>query len=283
MFGDYQFTRSLSVNLPFPTLPRRTFFFGILVGLTPLLPTGFIPADDLSQTQISLTLPPGSTLSQSSAAVARAEALAWKNPHVKTIYTAIGGGASGSDPFASSTGGSVNKATLTINLTPRDERSVYQTLFRCPPIFNSAFNGLLIRRSDLDLRNPQADEQLALHARQLLKPVVGEQHVSCTEHVEQLIRIFLPSGKASVQICAATLGMTVRTLQRTLDAEGTCFTELLNQSRRQLAQQYLSNPRMRVTDIADLLGYTSIGAFSRWHKSSFGRSPKQGRSGHGPT
>ena len=99
------------------------FFFGILVGLTPLLPTGFIPADDLSQTQISLTLPPGSTLSQSSAAVARAEALAWKNPHVKTIYTAIGGGASGSDPFASSTGGSVNKATLTINLTPRDERS----------------------------------------------------------------------------------------------------------------------------------------------------------------
>ena len=26
MFGDYQFTRSLSVNLPFPTLPRRTFF-----------------------------------------------------------------------------------------------------------------------------------------------------------------------------------------------------------------------------------------------------------------
>ncbi|MGU5662436.1 hypothetical protein, partial [Aeromonas sanarellii] len=27
LFGDYQFTRSLSVNLPFPTLPRRTFLF----------------------------------------------------------------------------------------------------------------------------------------------------------------------------------------------------------------------------------------------------------------
>ena len=180
-------------------------------------------------------------------------------------------------------GWAAQNVCFTHDAPPRDERSVYQTLFRCPPIFNSAFNGLLIRRSDLDLRNPQADEQLALHARQLLKPVVGEQHVSCTEHVEQLIRIFLPSGKASVQICAATLGMTVRTLQRTLDAEGTCFTDLLNQSRRQLAQQYLSNPRMRVTDIADLLGYTSIGAFSRWHKSSFGSSPKQGRSGHSLT
>lgn len=98
------------------------FFFGVLVGLAPLLPTGFIPPDDLSQTQISLTLPPGSTLAQSRAAVARAEALSWQNPHVKSIYTAIGGGASGSDPFAPSTGGEVRKATLTINLTPRDER-----------------------------------------------------------------------------------------------------------------------------------------------------------------
>ena len=30
MFGDYQFTRSLSVNLPFPTLARRTFNNGPL-------------------------------------------------------------------------------------------------------------------------------------------------------------------------------------------------------------------------------------------------------------
>ncbi len=29
MFGDYQFTRSLSVNLPFPTLPRRTSKYAV--------------------------------------------------------------------------------------------------------------------------------------------------------------------------------------------------------------------------------------------------------------
>jgi AraC-like DNA-binding protein len=135
----------------------------------------------------------------------------------------------------------------------------------------------VIARGDLDLRNPKADEQLALHARQLLTAVAGAQHASCSEHVAHLIRIFLPAGKASVQICAATLGMSVRTLQRTLDAEGVSFTALLSQARQQLARQYLTNPRMRATDIADLLGYTSIGAFSRWYKNSHGTSPRRPR------
>ena len=97
------------------------FFVGTLLGLTPLLPTGFIPPDDLSQTQVTLTLPPGSTFGQSLALVRQAEALVGTHPQVRTIYTAIGGGASGSDPFAPQTS-EVRKATLTINLTPRSER-----------------------------------------------------------------------------------------------------------------------------------------------------------------
>ena len=38
---------------------------------TPLLPTGFMPPDDLSQTQITLRLPPGSTFEQTYAATRR--------------------------------------------------------------------------------------------------------------------------------------------------------------------------------------------------------------------
>jgi len=104
------------------TLITVVFFFGTLLGLTPLLPTGFIPPDDLSQTQVALTLPPGSTFSQTLTLVKQAEALVGKNPHVKTIYTTIGGGASGSDPFAPQGAAEVRKGTLTINLTPRGER-----------------------------------------------------------------------------------------------------------------------------------------------------------------
>ena len=98
------------------------FLFGTLFGLTPLLPTGFIPPDDLSQTQVVLTLPPGSTFGQTLALVKQAEAIVGKNPHVKTIYTTIGGGASGADPFAPQGAAEVRKGTLTINLTPRGER-----------------------------------------------------------------------------------------------------------------------------------------------------------------
>ena len=77
------------------TLASTLFFVGVLFGLTPLLPTGFIPPDDLSQTQVSITLAPGSTFSQTDALVKQAEALLRQHPHIKTIYTAIGGGASG--------------------------------------------------------------------------------------------------------------------------------------------------------------------------------------------
>jgi len=97
------------------------------------------------------------------------------------------------------------------------------------------------------------------------------------EEVEQLIKLLLPSGRASVQICAASMGMTVRTLQRALDAEGESFTSLLNRARMQLATQYLANPRMRITDIADMLGYSSIGAFSRWFSQVFGAPPRMSR------
>ena len=98
------------------------FFFGVLIGLTPLLPTGFMPPDDLSQTQVTLRLPPGSTFEQTYATTRQAEALIKNHPHVRNIYTTIGGGASGSDPFDAAGGSVVTQATLTLNLTSRKER-----------------------------------------------------------------------------------------------------------------------------------------------------------------
>lgn len=82
----------------------------------------FIPPDDLSQTQVTLTLPPGATFRQTLELTQQAEALVKQNPHVKLIYTAIGGGKAGADPFMSSGAPESNKATLTLNLTPRKER-----------------------------------------------------------------------------------------------------------------------------------------------------------------
>ena len=97
------------------------FFFGSF-SLVPLLNKGFLPPDDLSQTQVALALPPGSTFQEAFAAAEQARRLVEQNPHVRMVYTAIGGGATGSDPFAPRGAAEVRKATLTINMTPRHER-----------------------------------------------------------------------------------------------------------------------------------------------------------------
>ncbi len=106
----------------FVTLLGAAVFFVGSFALVPLLPTGFIPPDDLSQTQVTVTLPPGSTLKETYAAAEQARALVEKNEHVKLVYTAIGGGAAGSDPFAAGGVPEVRKAVLTINMTHRNDR-----------------------------------------------------------------------------------------------------------------------------------------------------------------
>ena len=104
------------------TLATVVFFAGSF-SLAGLLPTGFIPPDDLSQTQVSIELPPGSTYADTLAAAESARVLVERNEHVKLVYTAVGGGSAGSDPFAPQGASEARKATLTINLTHRRDRS----------------------------------------------------------------------------------------------------------------------------------------------------------------
>lgn len=153
---------------------------------------------------------------------------------------------------------------------PAAELPIFSRMFRCPLQFDNEINGIVLRQADLDRPNQRADDQLARHARQLLDTVMSPTDRTVTQDVDQLIRLLMPAGRASIQNCAASMGMTVRTLQRLLDADGTSFSALLNEARMQLATQYLANPRMRITDIAGMLGYSSIGAFSRWHTQVFG-------------
>jgi multidrug efflux pump subunit AcrB len=97
------------------------FFFGSIM-LIPLLPTGFIPPDDNSQTQVYIELPPGSSLAQTKASAEQARLLVSKVEHVRSVYTTIGGGSAGTDPFAMAGAAETRKATLTVLLTERTER-----------------------------------------------------------------------------------------------------------------------------------------------------------------
>ncbi|MBX3626591.1 MAG: efflux RND transporter permease subunit [Rhizobacter sp.] len=104
------------------TLLGAAVFFVGSFALVPFLPTGFIPPDDLSQTQVTVTLPPGSTFKDTYALAEQAREIVQQNPQIKMVYTAIGGGSAGADPFAPQGAAEVRKAVLTINMTHRNDR-----------------------------------------------------------------------------------------------------------------------------------------------------------------
>ena len=106
----------------FITFIGTALFFAGSLALIPLLPTGFIPPDDNSQTQVYLELAPGATLAQTRAAAEDARQRIAQVSHVKSVYTTIGGGSAGSDPFAGGASAETRKATLTILLAQRGER-----------------------------------------------------------------------------------------------------------------------------------------------------------------
>jgi len=99
------------------------FFVGGLM-LAASLPDSFLPPDDNWQTQITLTLAPGSKLDDTLALAERARGLVEQNPHVRMVYTAIGSSAAGDDPTepSGSSVGNVRTAVLTLNMTHRNER-----------------------------------------------------------------------------------------------------------------------------------------------------------------
>ncbi len=107
------------------TLLATAVFFVGSFWLVTKLEAGFIPPDDFGQTQVMVTLPPGSTFQQTLAAAEQARSVIEKHPHVKLIYTAVGGGSTGADTFTPGGGlPEVRVATLTLNLTHRTDRDL---------------------------------------------------------------------------------------------------------------------------------------------------------------
>ncbi|WP_434623770.1 efflux RND transporter permease subunit [Pseudomonas sp. Z1-29] len=105
------------------TLGAVAFFAGGLM-LATVLPGTFIPPDDDWQTQVTLTLAPGSKLGDTLALAEQARQIVTQNQHVRKVYTAVGDGSAGADLIepAGSNVANVRTAVLTLNLTHRNER-----------------------------------------------------------------------------------------------------------------------------------------------------------------
>jgi AraC-like DNA-binding protein len=155
----------------------------------------------------------------------------------------------------------------------------HRRFFACPVLFDRPDVGLLIARGDLDRPMHGADPALtALLGRELdrlLESLPADASVS--SRARALVRDDLPSGDASVDRVARQLAMSVRTLSRRLDDEGTSFRQLLDSVREELAFAHLRNLAMGIAEIAFLLGYSESSAFHRWFKRRTGRTPLEFR------
>jgi AraC-like DNA-binding protein len=93
--------------------------------------------------------------------------------------------------------------------------------------------------------------------------------------IENAITLLLPHGRARIDIVAQKLGVSGRTLARRLAADGLSFTEILDQLRADLAARYLGESDLAIAQIAWLLGYRGVSAFTHACKRWTGTTPRQ--------
>lgn len=104
------------------TLLATIVFFISSLALIPLLPQGFMPPDDTPETQIQIELPPGTPLARTVAAAEEVRQRILPIAHIRSVYTTVGAGKVGSDPFAPAGAAQVRKASLTLMLDRRGDR-----------------------------------------------------------------------------------------------------------------------------------------------------------------
>lgn len=157
--------------------------------------------------------------------------------------------------------------------------SRYQTHFDCPVILGHHQNELHFDKALLDLPLPRHNSETSGYCReqcQLLLDKLSQQG-SLAESVRKMM-VAVPGEFPSIEVVAEKLDMSVRSLRRHLDNEGSSYRQLLNEIRLQLAQDYLQTT-LPVEQIAELLGYSEPGNFSHAFKRWQGISPKQYRAG----
>jgi multidrug efflux pump subunit AcrB len=108
------------------TLLGAGVFFVLSLAIVPLLPTGFIPAQDSGQSTLTITTQPGSRLEDTAAMAGRAATLLRSLPEVRNVFVAVGSATRGGGMNASSFA-DVSSATLTVDLVPRGERNLKQS------------------------------------------------------------------------------------------------------------------------------------------------------------
>lgn len=101
--------------------------------------------------------------------------------------------------------------------------------------------------------------------------------------VSLIVRQAMPDHRPTISLVAAAAGMSVRTLQRFLDAEHMTFKEIVARERFKLSRDWLLTTDMSVTEIARKLGYATPQSFTRAFSYWAGCSPSVYRGRFSPS
>lgn len=148
-------------------------------------------------------------------------------------------------------------------------------LFGAPVLFGYAINALVVEREFFDRAVPAADPRLFEIMRRYLDDVLGKipPEDAPLASIRRAIAESLREGGPNLRRVAQKLAASPRTLQRQLKQYGLEFKNLVDDTRRQFALDYLKNPNDTLTEIAFLLGYSEVSAFNRAFKRWTGKTP----------
>ena len=133
-----------------------------------------------------------------------------------------------------------------------------------------------IRQSPVVSADPHLNELLISYCEEAIS-YRPKTRASFRSRVENVIATLLPHGKAHASEIAHELGVSQRTFARRLSEEGLTFSELLDSLRSDLANRHLADRDLAISQIAWLLGYSDVGAFSHAFKRWTGKTPGQAR------
>lgn len=159
---------------------------------------------------------------------------------------------------------------------PRTNAS-HERFYRCPIDYRQEFNGVVLHPGDLDKRLPASSPAMRRQVERLIRSIDMAPADVYLRRVTQLIARALPHGEARAERVAFLLGADRRTLNRRLARVGQNYSGVVETVRRRLAAQHLSAGARPLSQIAPLVGFESLRAFSRWFHMSFGVTPSEWR------
>jgi AraC-like DNA-binding protein len=156
---------------------------------------------------------------------------------------------------------------------PEFHRRFFGTRMR----FSWDYDGIVCRAADLEKSIPASDPAMARYLKQHFDSILPSHRAEVSETVRELMWVMLKSGSCSAERVAKHLGVDRRTINRRLATEGQSYSSILDAVRRDMVTSSVEHGQRPLNEIAGMLGFSGLSAFSRWFKNRFGRSPSEWR------